>query len=198
MKKLLAADIGYCSTGMAIFAYDKDYCPEWRLFDSRCLHTSKGRETSVTLDDIRRTEFLALQLTNYFIENGCSAIVAELPSGGAQSASAQKSMALAVAMIATCRLFLQAPAVWVTPNESRKAAGWDKDAHPIPKGLNAYERKKALNARTKALKEFVIEAMVKKYPAIDKYIVADKEHVADACSAFEAKRDHEIIKELEK
>lgn len=193
MKKFLAADIGFGSTGMAIFCFDKG----WRIFDAKCLHTSKRNDSgSVTLDDIRRVEFLATGITNYYIENGCSAMACELPSSGAQSAKAQKAMSAAVSLIATCRLFLRAPALWITPNESRAAAGWDSKFHPVDPALKGSERKKALNERTKALKAFIMREMTEKFPLIGKFKDADKEHIADACSTFLAAEKKGFLEEI--
>jgi hypothetical protein len=224
MTKLLAADVGFGSMGMAIFAWTPE--SGWQLFDTKCIHTSKGHDSTVTQDDICRAEFLATGLTNYFIENNCAAIVGELPNGGAQSASAAKCMGAAVTLAAVVRLFLRCPAVWVTPDQSRTAAGWDKKAQPpLPEGLTPREqkelktlirenlpenkpiinamkdkdqtRRQARAAKQKALKEFVMTAMEKKYPAIMDMKKGDKEHVADACSAFEAGRNKQMVKDLE-
>ena len=208
MIKILAADIGFRSTGMAIFRFT---AWGWELFDTKCVHTNqahtvriikngrrvKRRTDSVVCDDIRRTEFLATEISNYFITNQCSFMACELPHGGAQSAQAQKAMSAAVTMIAVVRLFLQCGWQQVTPNESRAAAGWDKGAHAIPPGLSKQEHKQALTSRTKELKAFVMSAMSEKYPIITGLPVVDKEHIADALATFEHARNCDSIKELE-
>lgn len=198
MKNILAADIGFTATGMVIFQFDK----EWRIFDMKCLHTEQGhtdrvkrkngktkkvRMSSVAHDDISRTEYLTCGIMNYFIDNRCSAIVAEIPHGGAQSAVSAKCMGAATAMIATVRVALDCPACWVTPDDSRLAAGWDKTKH---KDLSLKERKAEL-------KRFIMNAMGKKYPSIAGLKMKDKEHIADACAAFEAARNRQIVKSLE-
>ena len=124
MIKVLAADVGFMATGMAIFCHT----PEgWKLFDKRCLHTEQGHSEiveskraktgfvrkhlcSVATDDIRRTELMATGIINYFIENQCEGLVAEIPGGGAQNAIAQKCMGAATAMIAVVRMVLRCPA----------------------------------------------------------------------------------------
>ena len=158
---------------------------------------TRGNTCSVAVDDIRRTEYLAAWTINYYIDNQCKAMVCEVPSGGAQSAISQKQMALATAMIATVRTALQCPAIWVTPNESRGAAGWDKNAHPLPEGLSAAEHTRALGERKKALKRFVMDAMATKYPAIADLDDSDKEHIADALATFEAVKGERLVKLLE-
>ena len=185
MKKLLAADIGFASTGMAVFEYGLN---GWELFDARCLHTTKGKDRLVCLDDVRRTEVLATGVMNYFLENQCSAMVCEIPTGGAQSSTAQKCMAAASAMIATVRLVLACPIEWVTPTQSRAAAGWTKGMKEGIKHLKP-------NERTKELKRFVMAQMVSRHPAIKAFKLADMEHIADACATFEAARTMPMIQE---
>lgn len=195
MIKLLAADVGFRSTGMAIF----EHTPEgWQLFDSKCIHTEQGhtvcvrnkrnklvkRQLSyVAVDDVRRSEFMATEILNYFLENQCQALACEIPNGGAQSAAAQKCMGLATGIIAVVHVALRCPAEWITPNESREAAGWVKKDHP--------------GADTNELKRFVMGAMEAKYPAISEQLIKDKEHIADACATFEAARGRDMVKQLE-
>lgn len=198
MKKVLAADIGFRSTGMAIFCFTQE---GWKLFDKKCLHTEQAHSEiveskrakkgfvkkqlcSVAIDDIRRTESMATGIINYFIENQCGAMACEIPNGGAQSASAQKCMGAATAMISVVRLVLQCPAEWITPNESRAAAGWIKTEHPEADGAE--------------IKKFVMATMEAKYPTISELKLKNKEHIADACATFEAARGRQVIKDLEK
>lgn len=192
MLKILAADVGFTSTGLAIFEITAE---GGRLFDTKCLHTEQGhtvrrqrngktvksRTSSVAHDDVRRTEFLACGVMNYFMENQCKGMICEIPNGGGQDAKAAKCMGAALSMISTVRVALQCPAIWVTPTESRAAAGWIQDEHPRPAGMSLSEYKKMQKA-------FVMAAMEAKHPAIAGLKVADKEHIADACAAFEAKK----------
>lgn len=210
MIKILAADVGFTSTGMAIFSWSP--ASGWQLFDTKCVHTEqehtvkvkdeKGRLvlnkkgkikkkqiTSVAVDDVRRVEFMGIEVLNYFLENQCSALVCEIPNGGAQNAAAQKDMGLATGMIAMVHVALRCPMEHITPNESRKAAGWIKDEHPM-EGLTSTQKKTLM-------KRFIMSAMAAKYPAIDKYLIADKEHIADALATFEAARGRDVVKQLE-
>ena len=184
MIKLLACDIGFASTGLAIFAWNGG---TWSLFDCKCTHTSKKRDRSVALDDIRRTEVMATEVINYYLDNQCSAIVAEIPTGGALSASAAKCMGAAVAMIATVRLTLACPVEWITPNESRKAAGWSKEL------LTGAETRQG---KTKAIKQHVMARMCELYPALLALKLGDREHIADACATYLAARSRDVIIEL--
>jgi len=182
--KILAIDAGFAATGLAVFEYTAG---RWFLFDTKCLHTKKNHSGSVAHDDIRRTEFLAAGIMNYFIENKCSAMAAEIPHGGAQSAIAAKCMGAASAMIAAVRVALGCPCDWISPDMSRAAAGWDKMAHrDIP-----------IKARKLTMKRFIMAAMEVKYPAISGLKLKDKEHIADACAAFEAARGRKIIRDME-
>ena len=179
--RILSADLGFASTGLAVFEYTAG---RWCLFDTKCLHTVKGHTGSVAHDDVRRSEFLAAGIMNYFIENKCSAMVAEIPHGGAQAAISAKCMGAATGMIAAVRVALGCPCDWIAPTMSRAAAGWDKLAHKdIP-----------IKARKLAMKRFIMATMQTKYPAIAGLKIKDKEHIADACAAFEAARDRDIVK----
>lgn len=212
MTKLLAVDVGFRSTGMAIFSYDKEYCPEWKLFDTKCVHTGqehtervkdengrlvknsqgkvkKKQLTSVAVDDVRRTEYMGIEILNYFIENQCSALICEIPNGGSQNAAANKDMGMATGMISMVHVALRCPMEHVTPNQSRAAAGWIKKDHPM-EGLTSTQKKTIM-------KRFIMDAMTAKYPAIAKYIINDKEHIADACATFEAARGRDVVRQLE-
>jgi hypothetical protein len=200
MIKLLAADVGYAATGMAIFSWTPE--AGWQLFDTKCLHTEQECRTwvtsgrtgkrvarsldSVTNDDIRRTEFLATGILNYCIENKVQGMACELPNGGAQNAAAAKSMGAAVSMIAVVRMVLRIPAVWITPDQSRLAAGWNKQEHLIPKGLSESDHRRALQDRKRDLKKHVMATMSAKYPAIGELADVNREHIADALATFEA------------
>lgn len=206
MKKVLAADIGFRSTGMAIF----QHTPKgWKYFDSRCIHTNQAHSekvkdengrlvrnkkgkikkhqlTSVAVDDVRRIELMGIEILNYFIENQCQALVCEIPGGGAQNASAQKCMGLATGMIAMIHVALRCPMEHISPGESRAAAGWIKKEHPM-EGLSSTQKKTAMKA-------FIMAVMEQKYLELVGLPVNDKEHIADACATFEAARGKELIK----
>ena len=221
--KLLAADVGFRSTGMAIFEQARE---DWQLFGTKCVHTLKEHDGLVALDDVRRTEFMATGILNYYIENKAQGLICEIPNGGAQSASAQKCMAAATSMIAVIHLVLKCPVIWITPDQSRAAAGWNKNEQPpLPAGLSPEERKdlarlkkqkrpenavliaamklkdkarsEAKAARQKALKDSVMGAMGAKYPAITKIKKDDQEHIADACASFEAAKGARLARLLE-
>ena len=210
MIKIFAGDIGYKSTGMAIFAYTR--AAGWFLFDTKCIHTDQehrewhtsertGKRVarsldSVTNDDVRRAEYLATGILNYCIENKALVMVCELPNGGAQNAAAAKSMGAAVSIISVVRLVMQIPAQWITPDQSRMAAGWNKQEHLIPKGLSESEHRRALQDRKRDLKKHVMAVISEKYPAISKLADVNREHIADACAAFEAARNCALVRQF--
>lgn len=195
---------------MAIFAWTP--AAGWFLFDTKCIHTEQEHRVwetsnrtgkrvarsldSVTNDDVRRAESLATGILNYCIENKAQAMVCELPNGGAQNAAAAKSMGAAVSIISVVRLVLQIPAVWITPDQSRLAAGWNKQEHLIPKGLSERDHKRALQDRKRDLKKHVMTVMSAKYPAISELADVNREHIADACAAFEAACNCELLQQL--
>jgi hypothetical protein len=95
-------------------------------------------------------------------------------------------MGAAVSMIAVVRMVLRIPAVWITPDQSRLAAGWNKQEHLIPKGLSESDHRRALQDRKRDLKKHVMATMSAKYPAIGELADVNREHIADALATFEA------------
>jgi len=181
MVKILAIDIGFASTGMAVLCVHQDGRAE--LHDARCLHTKpehKKRGIYVSHDDTRRGREITRGIWEYLMLNDCKGIVVELPSGGAQGAKANRAMGIATGVMAALPTIIKMPVEYITPAESRKAA---IGACTAPAGQN--------------IKELVIDAMAKKYGAALKQLpVKDREHIADALATFEAARERQLVQVL--
>lgn len=181
ITKILAVDIGFGSTGMAVVAITPGGQPE--LYTYTCLHTKpehKRRGIYVAHDDVRRAMDITRGIRDYYMLNGCAGLAVELPSGGAQGAKANRAMGIATGLVAALAEVSLWPVEWITPGESRKAAIGRETA---PKGQD--------------VKELVINAMAAKYGAtLAALKVMDKEHVADALATFEAAQARQMVRTL--
>lgn len=181
MVRILAIDIGFAATGMAVLGVHQDGHAE--LHDTKCLHTKpehKKRGIYVAHDDTRRGREITRGILDYLLINECKGIVVELPSGGAQGAKANRAMGIATGVMAALPTIIKMPVEYITPSESRKAAIGKCTA---PEGEN--------------VKDLVIEAMALKYgPTIKALPVKDREHIADALATFEAARERQLVQVL--
>lgn len=181
MTKVLALDIGFGAAGMAVLERTRD--GRWQTFATACVHTKpehKKRNIYVAHDDVRRAQEVTRSIARIYSDNGCSGMVVELPSAGAQGAKANRAMGIATGLIAAFAEVSRCPVEWITPSESRKAAIGSECA---PKGEN--------------IKHLVMAAMEQKYPEIAQLKIVDKEHIADALATFEAARGRQLMNLLE-
>lgn len=178
--KVLAADIGFASTGMAVLLIQGG---QSSLHATACAHSkpeAKKRGIYVAHDDVRRAQHITREILRVYTDNACRGIICEIPSAGAQGAKPNRCMGIATGMIAALAEILRCPVEWITPNESRAAATGRQTA---PSGEN--------------IKRLVMAAMSVKYPDIAGLKLADKEHIADALAAFEAARGRQMMRLLE-
>ena len=166
MPIVLAIDIGFKNTGLALF----DYSPEeLKLLDTAHIttdHIKKSSKKSVVLNDVEKTEFLAKELQDYMLARGVHSIVVELPTGGARSSRAVRLMGIATTVIVTLAVTMKLDAKWTTPREGKLAATDKPDAE----------------------KDEMMEAMGKIYPRINNIPKCRREHIADACAAMHAQK----------
>ena len=180
MVKVLAADIGFAATGMAVLELQGDKAA---LFTTSCVHTQpehKKRGIYVSHDDVRRAQEVTRAILKVYTENGCKGLVVELPSAGAQGAKANRCMGIATGIIAALAEIVKCPVEWITPSESRKAAIGSCSA---PEGEN--------------IKKLVMAAIEARWPDIAGLKLKDKEHIADALATFEAARGRQLMLLLE-
>lgn len=166
MSLVLAIDIGFKNTGLALFEYTSTGL---KLLDTAHIttdHIKKSSKKSVALTDVEKTMFLAKRLEDYIRGHGVNSIVVELPTGGARSSRAVRKMGIASAVIATLAVSMRLVAEWTTPREGKLAATSKPDAD----------------------KDEMMAAMGKIYPQIAGIPKCRREHIADACAAMHAQR----------
>lgn len=177
--KVLAADIGFGATGLAVLSL-RGGQPGLVAFS--CVHTApehKKRGIYVAHDDVRRAQEITRGIAEAYAANDCRGLICELPSAGAQGAKPNRAMGIATGLIAALAEVLRCPVEWITPGESRAAAIGRQSA---PKGEN--------------IKHLVMAAMQERYPEIAGLKLADKEHIADALATFEAARGRQMLRVL--
>lgn len=161
----MAVDVGFVSSGVAVMEWRT---PDWVLTELYCLKTKpspRRRRLRVADDDASRVQDMAGEISRIVQRASIFRMAVELPSGGAQSARAMRSMGLATGMIATIAALLSLKVEWYSPGETRKAATGSR-----------YSRD-------------VVGTMARKYPEMAGFKSAvDRKAVADALATFEACR----------
>lgn len=120
MTRILSIDPGIVGCGWAVFETGP-----LQPVAAGCLRTAKRtRKTTVRVadDDARRVADLFRGLLRIARDHLAAGLVAELPSGGAQGARANRCMGMASALVVCLAEALELPTEWITPGEVRKAA----------------------------------------------------------------------------
>jgi len=115
---LLSLDAGFAKTGWSL--WEKGI-----LLKVGILITTKTqrKSTRVADDHAARSIVLATGLQAIIVNNSVDGIIAELPSGGAQSAKAMAFMNSAISIVATVGALNELPMEWCTPGDVKKAVG---------------------------------------------------------------------------
>jgi len=177
MEKVLAVDVGFAATGLAVMeespmSVGVGVVRVWVPMALYCLRTEKMTKKvglRVADDDVRRVADLARGIVKVIDEHQIRRALVEVPGGGGRAARPVRCMALATGMIAAVLELRKVAWEVVTPDESRKAAcGCGNPS-----------------------KDEVIAAMGARYPTLLSTLStkAEREHVADALATFEAGRN---------
>jgi Holliday junction resolvasome RuvABC endonuclease subunit len=115
---LLCIDPGLCHTGWIIVD-----ALSGSLVADGCINTEKAKAKNMRVanDTIDRTQMILRELMAQMKAHQISGILAELPSGGGQSAVANKSMGIATAVCAALAEYSGKPAEWYSPMDVKKA-----------------------------------------------------------------------------
>ncbi len=187
MPKILTIDAGLAHTGVAMFGYDGK---TWKVIESCLLTTEKmanKRAVRVADDTADRIQIVFRELRDmvqrHSKDGKVMGMAAELPSGGAKSASAIKAMAIATAIPSCLAEAMHLPAEWVTPIEVKKAMTGSATASK--EDMMAMALKKH---GTAPFKDFIKK---------DGTPLGKFEHVADATGVFEAIRNGNLVRMAE-
>lgn len=179
MKRVLALDVSLQHTGVALV---EGHPPE--IIEAYCIVTkkeAKKRKIYVTDDQVRRIRQITKRLDETIWRYRPALIVAELPTGGAQSASAAAGMGIAKAVVATVAQMSRLPLLVISPTDVKLAATGKKTAS----------------------KAEVQAAIVRRWPGLGERFASKRsatgytgqfEHIADALGALIAAEDHELMR----
>lgn len=168
---ILALDGGFTATGWAVLR-------NGLVIAAGCIRTersAKKKTLRVADDDAARCQHLARTLAGIIEEHSIAGIVAELPSGGAKGARANRCMGLATGTLAAVVEQSRLPAEWLTPGDVKKTVTGARAAS-----------KKAVEAE-----------VLKRWPdAPLPELRCEREHAVDAAASFLAAEHGTVVRLL--
>jgi len=156
---LLAVDVGFLATGLALFNVKMGYLC---LVETECVKFKfkKDKDKYASVLDVEHVMEMSRRITAFIDKHGVRNMVVELPHGGAKSSRAARTMGMASAMIADIAVHKQLNVEWFTPTDIKKAA----------------------TDKVSAEKDEVMAAMGSMFPGINDIPKVRREHIADACA----------------
>lgn len=154
---ILCLDAGLANCGAALWSVQGK-----RFVWSECLVTKQQAREKLAASNLRRSAELAKGLAAIMAGRRILKVVAEIPHGGAQSASAMSAMAIATAIVgATCSV-LGIGVVSIAPNEIKRLVS---SSRKVPKGVvqryvkGSYDCRNLKRNRNGKLNEHVADAV---------------------------------------
>lgn len=186
MSKVLCIDPSFNNTGYTVFSLNPD--DSFSLVDNGIIKTEKSdKKLKIRSadDTVRRIQFIIRELLGLIKTHDVKALIAELPHGGAKSASAAKGMAIAQAICATLAEFTGLPAEWVTPTEVKVALTGNKVA----------SKEDCMGAADELYPKLGMDYANTSGRGKSRYLL-EFEHVADSVGALQASKDGQMIRML--
>ena len=173
LNRVLAIDVGFAASGLALFEITKDGLI---LIDTHCVREDEDKKKQhmfVSEIDADRISRSVRGILKYIKDRTVTKIVVELPHAGARNGRSARCMGCATGMIVAIVECLGLVVEWHTPNEGKKAAC----------------------GKINATKEEMMNAIEKRFPLLQKVtVLADKEHIADACACALVANDSNLIR----
>jgi len=196
---VLAIDVGFAASGMAVFDISKSPAELLHVACSRPKKDTK-KHHYVADSDVDRVRRMTSDIKHVVDTYNICLFIVELPSGGAQGARANRCMGIATGMIATLVEMYGIGVDWRTPGETRKAGlgeGGMFLLENVKRKKGDVKTKKEKSDNKKNIKDRVMENMERMYPELSSVTVkADKEHIADAVATYESAKDGNLIRAL--
>lgn len=139
MNFIMGVDIGFVNTGLSLFRFFiKDGKAIFKLIGVCVITTAKSdkkKNMRAADDDIRRINEITQQI-NSFIDKHTSKldsliVFAEAPTGGAQSAKANRAMGMATTIPAVIFEMREIPVEYVSPNDVKVAVAGSRTASKL-------------------------------------------------------------------
>jgi len=182
---ILCLDPGFSNFGCSVINQ------HGRVVDLGTIQTQKTKNKLLRVadDDVQRITHIAAKLTELVNKYNIQGVLAELPPSSSQSASAAKSLGMAVALTTTLFTTLNIPVEWATPAEVKKAMTGKENASKTEMMMTACKKygwqtsqKNVFSKKTGKLQR---TDMVY-YPIGKAMGKGQFEHVADSLGAYEA------------
>ncbi len=167
----MGIDTGLVATGVVVIDCAAPKPVIVRYATLRTERQAGKRGLRVADDDARRASELAVWLRDQLV--GVMGAVAELPTGGAQGARANRAMGMSSATVAATLALCGIPAEWTTPGDGKKAATGRRDGSKEDVQAAVYERFR--------------------WPPLGRF-GWEREHVADAAAAVLAAWDGTLVR----
>jgi len=183
---IIALDASLANTGWVVYKVEKN---KWSAIAHGIIQTSKSaakRELFCGGDNTRRWKLIVAKLVELNDKYRFSALACEITSGGVQNASAAKSLFGAQALVIAFCDTLRIPAVYVSPRDVKIALVGNASASKL-------DMMEQADKVTGIGQDYLQTRKGTKNKYETKY-----EHVADAVGVFEAVKDHDILKMMEK
>lgn len=208
---LLTLDVGFEHTGWAVIERHKD---EDRFVDVGVITTKKSdkkQKVRMADENAMRGAQIATGLDLIIKVYGCRAMIGELPSGGAKSALAMRSMAAATTAVSAAAAILGIPSEWCSPNDVKLATVGKKSATKA-EIMDAVACRYRWQVDTKTHHSIIgkgkrkgqtVEVVTKKFhipcAGVNDHKVKEIpggmfEHIADAIGAYWAMRDSNLVR----
>jgi Holliday junction resolvasome RuvABC endonuclease subunit len=187
---LLSLDVGFRKTGWTVF--DQGMPKECGIAQQP-KSTKRGVRTAD--DNVFRAGQLVSTLKDVIEGWSCKAVIGELPSGGAQSATAMRDMAAATCAVAGLVTCMDLPCEWCTPTEVKVAATGLKSGTKEEIMLAvadrydwSYDVKTSANKKGTTVKRYTFDVLGKRYPG------GVFEDIADSIAAYWALGNCNMVK----
>jgi len=172
MGRVLALDVAFTSIGWAMVE-------NGNIVDFGCIKTKpskKKKAIRVADDDMRRCSEISRSLIHIMKGTDIGGVVAEIPSGGAQSARASLLMGKGPAILAAMVEVFSLPLECVTPDDVKRITG-----------------------KANASKKEVENVIIARWPDVQfPDVLNQREHIMDALGAYIAAEHGVLIRTLNK
>lgn len=183
---IIAVDASLANTGWVVYKFENN---KWLPVCHGIIQTKKSAAKAGLFcggDNTRRWKLIVAKLIELNDKYKFSVLACEITSGGVQNASAAKSLFGAQALVIAFCDTLRLPAIYVSPRDVKLALVGNA-------GASKLDMMEKANEVTGIGQDYLQTRKGSKNKYELKY-----EHVADAVGVFEAVKDHDILKMMEK
>ena len=180
----MTLDVGFAKCGWAVYENG-----EPKQCGVIITNKSPKKQTRTSDDYAFRSGQFARQLEEIIKAYQCKALIGELPSGGAQSARAMVQMGMATAVVASVASLLSLPMEWASPRDVKIAVAGKPSAtknEMMKEVAERYGWPEVVKTNGRKMVKYEVNG--------EPLAACHFEHIADACGAYLALRDGNLVK----